>query len=384
MSNGESENHEWYIVLEGERSGPHTVDGLRQLAATGTIDGGTPVWSEGMADWARLDHVPELAHTVTPHVPVAVDQRAMPVKRWLYWAAALAFLSAGWGAFAIFARRHFLDAFGLAFWLPELLVVAAIDVFLLITLRSLLVTGRGLTAASLPLWVAVGARTAITLFALIAIAVPLPTVIGYLRTLGGEIALALAFGGLAWVGIRHRERAPGLLVPYAILRAIAAVLLFLPGMWTVGEVANSVGALLLGTMFLQVAKGAERTGAKDKSATIVRPWARIYTGVVFACVLIGAVLQQLAVADSYDSAMAFPAITFSFPQWMVFETTRSGGFTITTVIVGIIYFALLWLPLGIAALIGRLPVALGVFQGVIVAFHLFAGFWLAGLNGVVT
>ena len=54
----------WYISPGGQALGPYGVGELVEMAARGEVDGGTAVWTEGMADWARLRDVPELAAVV--------------------------------------------------------------------------------------------------------------------------------------------------------------------------------------------------------------------------------------------------------------------------------------------------------------------------------
>jgi GYF domain 2 len=41
-------------ALGGQRIGPVPTDKLRELLATQTIDGETPIWRRGMADWQPL------------------------------------------------------------------------------------------------------------------------------------------------------------------------------------------------------------------------------------------------------------------------------------------------------------------------------------------
>lgn len=52
---------EWYYVTGGQALGPMTLTQIQALVAQGLIDGNTSVWKDGMAGWARLADVPELA-----------------------------------------------------------------------------------------------------------------------------------------------------------------------------------------------------------------------------------------------------------------------------------------------------------------------------------
>lgn len=45
---------EHYLILDGRRQGPFTLDELRLLWGQGRIDGKTPWWRLGMPDWALL------------------------------------------------------------------------------------------------------------------------------------------------------------------------------------------------------------------------------------------------------------------------------------------------------------------------------------------
>ncbi len=44
----------WYYALNGQQSGPVSEQQLMQLAAAGTIQAGTLIWRDGMADWQPL------------------------------------------------------------------------------------------------------------------------------------------------------------------------------------------------------------------------------------------------------------------------------------------------------------------------------------------
>lgn len=69
---------EWYVSPKGQALGPFTLSQLRDMAAQGQIDGGTAVWKQGMADWARLRDVAELADVLVAAAPKADKAKAPP------------------------------------------------------------------------------------------------------------------------------------------------------------------------------------------------------------------------------------------------------------------------------------------------------------------
>ena len=44
----------WFYTRGGQRLGPVTADKLRELLAARSIDGETPIWRKGLADWQPL------------------------------------------------------------------------------------------------------------------------------------------------------------------------------------------------------------------------------------------------------------------------------------------------------------------------------------------
>ena len=44
----------WFYALGGQRKGPVSADELRELVAAQTINGETPIWRKGLADWQPL------------------------------------------------------------------------------------------------------------------------------------------------------------------------------------------------------------------------------------------------------------------------------------------------------------------------------------------
>lgn len=65
----------WHAVVNGEQSGPFSIDKLREMMATGAIDSETYVWRDGFSDWKPLREVAELS-VLAGAVP---DRSASPV-----------------------------------------------------------------------------------------------------------------------------------------------------------------------------------------------------------------------------------------------------------------------------------------------------------------
>lgn len=63
---------EWYVVINNEQVGPITPDEVAQYFQSGQIDAETFVWRDGLADWAPMYSVDELAHLAQP--PEAHDE----------------------------------------------------------------------------------------------------------------------------------------------------------------------------------------------------------------------------------------------------------------------------------------------------------------------
>jgi len=77
MSPGESGHaSEWRIAIKGEQRGPYTVDQVRAMNAEGRLPADTLVWRPGMANWASLGSVPELAAPVSRGPAPAADAPA--------------------------------------------------------------------------------------------------------------------------------------------------------------------------------------------------------------------------------------------------------------------------------------------------------------------
>lgn len=56
---------QYYLVINGEKSGPFTIDQL----ATQQLTPETPVWTEGMSDWMPAQQVAELSSFFAPQTP---------------------------------------------------------------------------------------------------------------------------------------------------------------------------------------------------------------------------------------------------------------------------------------------------------------------------
>jgi hypothetical protein len=65
---------EWFFTAGGQRKGPVTADELRALLTSKSIDGDTPIWRKGLADWQplRLSEIGATSAEEPP--PVAASQ----------------------------------------------------------------------------------------------------------------------------------------------------------------------------------------------------------------------------------------------------------------------------------------------------------------------
>ena len=52
---------EWYYRLEGTNQGPVSEQDLKHIFESGTLSLNTPVWKEGMQDWAEAKMIPALS-----------------------------------------------------------------------------------------------------------------------------------------------------------------------------------------------------------------------------------------------------------------------------------------------------------------------------------
>jgi GYF domain 2 len=76
----------WFYALGGQRMGPVSADELRELLATQTIDGDTPIWRKGMADWQLLGKTDIGADLKETPPPIRPDD----VNNGFVWALAVA------------------------------------------------------------------------------------------------------------------------------------------------------------------------------------------------------------------------------------------------------------------------------------------------------
>lgn len=54
MTDSMTDGEAWFYAQGGQRKGPVPADKLRELLAAQTIDGETPIWRKGLADWQPL------------------------------------------------------------------------------------------------------------------------------------------------------------------------------------------------------------------------------------------------------------------------------------------------------------------------------------------
>jgi hypothetical protein len=76
----------WFYAEGGQRKGPVPADKLRELLAAQTIDGETPVWRKGLADWQPLRTTEIGAQLKDTPPPIAANH----LNNGLVWALALA------------------------------------------------------------------------------------------------------------------------------------------------------------------------------------------------------------------------------------------------------------------------------------------------------
>lgn len=50
----------WYVLVDGEQTGPFGLEELRARVLSTDITPRTWVWADGMAEWRRAEHVPAL------------------------------------------------------------------------------------------------------------------------------------------------------------------------------------------------------------------------------------------------------------------------------------------------------------------------------------
>jgi hypothetical protein len=76
----------WFYTQGGQRKGPVPADKLRELLAAQTIDGDTPIWRKGLAEWQPLRRTEIGAELKDTPPPIAANH----LNNGLVWALALA------------------------------------------------------------------------------------------------------------------------------------------------------------------------------------------------------------------------------------------------------------------------------------------------------
>ncbi|SDT21773.1 DUF4339 domain-containing protein [Bradyrhizobium canariense] len=86
MTDSTTSDEAWFYAQGGQRKGPIPSDKLRELLAAQTIDGDTPIWRKGLADWQPL-HTTEIGAELKDTPPaIAANQ----VNNGLVWTLAVA------------------------------------------------------------------------------------------------------------------------------------------------------------------------------------------------------------------------------------------------------------------------------------------------------
>ena len=74
-----SETAQWHLAVNGQSSGPYSVAQLRTFVAQKTITPESMVWKAGMAGWAQISTIPELASLFgAPTPPPMPDTPPVP------------------------------------------------------------------------------------------------------------------------------------------------------------------------------------------------------------------------------------------------------------------------------------------------------------------
>jgi len=74
----QAEVSEWRIAVKGEQRGPYSLEQVRTMLAEGRLPPDTLVWKPGMANWAPVGRVAELAAPAS-RAPMAGAVAAQPV-----------------------------------------------------------------------------------------------------------------------------------------------------------------------------------------------------------------------------------------------------------------------------------------------------------------
>ena len=65
----------WFYILDGQKMGPVSTEGMRQLLLNGKVGTATKVWRNGMAGWLPLKTLPEFADMAPPPTPGEQKER---------------------------------------------------------------------------------------------------------------------------------------------------------------------------------------------------------------------------------------------------------------------------------------------------------------------
>jgi hypothetical protein len=86
LTDQKSGDEAWFYALGGRRIGPIPIDKLRELLEQEIIDGDSPVWRKGMADWQPLRNTEIGTHLGEAPPPV----RPSDINNGFVWALAVA------------------------------------------------------------------------------------------------------------------------------------------------------------------------------------------------------------------------------------------------------------------------------------------------------
>jgi membrane protease subunit (stomatin/prohibitin family) len=59
----------WFLVQNGERVGPHTIEAMKQLVERGAVTRDTLVWKQGMSDWQIASSAPDIGAMIAAVPP---------------------------------------------------------------------------------------------------------------------------------------------------------------------------------------------------------------------------------------------------------------------------------------------------------------------------
>jgi hypothetical protein len=73
--NTQSDRHNWFVLIDGQRRGPLTYDDLTRAAKEGIISADTPVWRAGWKNWHAARSVKGLAMEHAPGIESAIERQ---------------------------------------------------------------------------------------------------------------------------------------------------------------------------------------------------------------------------------------------------------------------------------------------------------------------